>query len=288
MLARLAAGYWQVSQIVRRAQHQRRECGRSGDPSLPHCSSSDGSRSPAERASNSPAVQRPTIGRKRYAGLQSNSRHTHIRRRDHWVNLLADLVCALYWFHPLAWMLRRRLLDEQESACDDATIESGFTPAAYGEALLAVAQQLPSRLPLSPLVATRSYDQSNDAPHANLSPRCLAAGAPPFSFIPKAYRVFRNCNACDACGARSGGCSAKKFTNSETGSALPRVIQRIEPEYTTAAHDAKITGMVRLSLVVGVDGRATDVEGCQKVSTAPVSTATPQPQSGNGNSRRES
>ena len=42
----------------------------------------------------------------------------HVRRRDTWAALLATLNCVVYWFHPVAWFVRRRLTDlaEQWSA----------------------------------------------------------------------------------------------------------------------------------------------------------------------------
>ena len=68
----------------------------------------------------------------------------HIERKDLWTNLIAHLACAVYWFHPLAWVLARRLRSEQEAACDDAVLCSGFEPTSYAEALIATARQIPS------------------------------------------------------------------------------------------------------------------------------------------------
>ncbi|QOY87389.1 M56 family metallopeptidase [Paludibaculum fermentans] len=62
----------------------------------------------------------------------------HIRRRD---NLLAAMhlsVEAVFWFHPLLWWVRTRLLVERERACDEAVLQSGRDPQAYAEAILVV------------------------------------------------------------------------------------------------------------------------------------------------------
>ena len=64
----------------------------------------------------------------------------HLDRKDLWTSLIARLACALYWFHPLAWAVARRLRHEQETACDDAVLCSGFEPASYAEALIATAR----------------------------------------------------------------------------------------------------------------------------------------------------
>ena len=77
---------------------------------------------------------------------------THIRRNDLWANFAAQLACAMWWFHPMVWMLSHQLRDTQETACDDAVLFSGFEPATYAEALLAVAQtSAPTLLPGCPM-----------------------------------------------------------------------------------------------------------------------------------------
>ncbi|HET8799516.1 MAG TPA: M56 family metallopeptidase, partial [Thermoanaerobaculia bacterium] len=59
----------------------------------------------------------------------------HVRRRDNASALVHELVCALFWFDPLHWLARRRLLDLRERACDERVIEAGCEPRAYITAL---------------------------------------------------------------------------------------------------------------------------------------------------------
>jgi len=63
----------------------------------------------------------------------------HIRRRDWSTRLLANIVCALYWFHPLVWMAARKMRDESEVACDDQVVEMGIAAADYARHLLDIA-----------------------------------------------------------------------------------------------------------------------------------------------------
>lgn len=66
----------------------------------------------------------------------------HVRRADWLLHVSARAVCALYWFHPLVWMIWRRLCLAAERACDDAVMKVG-DPASYAEQLVALARRRP-------------------------------------------------------------------------------------------------------------------------------------------------
>ena len=44
----------------------------------------------------------------------------HIRRRDYLVNLLCEFALLPLIFHPAAWLLKRRIEETRELACDEA------------------------------------------------------------------------------------------------------------------------------------------------------------------------
>ena len=64
----------------------------------------------------------------------------HVARGDALTQLAAGLVCAAYWFHPLAWITERRLRAECERACDDNVVSLGTPAAEYAAHLLEVAR----------------------------------------------------------------------------------------------------------------------------------------------------
>jgi beta-lactamase regulating signal transducer with metallopeptidase domain len=68
--------------------------------------------------------------------------HAHARRRDPLIQWLALLNRALFWFHPLAWWLERRLAALAEESCDAAVLERGHDPQQYSEYLLDVARSV--------------------------------------------------------------------------------------------------------------------------------------------------
>ena len=63
----------------------------------------------------------------------------HIRRRDYAVHLLCRLSLLPIAFHPAARLLRRRLAETREMACDEAVLESLVRPQEYARSLLSFA-----------------------------------------------------------------------------------------------------------------------------------------------------
>jgi uncharacterized protein (TIGR03435 family) len=66
----------------------------------------------------------------------------HARRRDPLFQWLALLNRAIFWFHPLAWWLERKLAGLAEEACDAAVLSQGHDPQQYSEYLLDLARSV--------------------------------------------------------------------------------------------------------------------------------------------------
>jgi hypothetical protein len=64
----------------------------------------------------------------------------HIRRRDPLVQWVASLNRAVFWFHPLAWWLERRLSALAEEVCDEAVLSRGHDRRRYSKYLLEIAR----------------------------------------------------------------------------------------------------------------------------------------------------
>jgi HEAT repeat protein/beta-lactamase regulating signal transducer with metallopeptidase domain len=75
----------------------------------------------------------------------------HVRRRDLLGHTLGRLVCAVYWFHPLAWTAARQLRAESERACDDLALSCGTRATDYAEHLLEIVTSV--RREATPMVA---------------------------------------------------------------------------------------------------------------------------------------
>ena len=62
---------------------------------------------------------------------------SHVKRGDFLVMLLVRTSLAVFWWNPLGWVLYRRLLREQEAACDELVLRAGIRPSSYAASLLA-------------------------------------------------------------------------------------------------------------------------------------------------------
>ncbi|HWE51235.1 MAG TPA: M56 family metallopeptidase [Bryobacteraceae bacterium] len=181
----------------------------------------------------------------------------HIRRKDLQALVLAHLACAVYWFHPLVWVVAAQLRREQENACDDAVILSGLDPASYAEALLASAQDLTStRLIGSQLIGCHMTTQKT---FKSRIVRLLADGTPRGS-SPSTLRRSAIVFAAAALtiGLLSGQ-DADGVYRIGAGISAPKVIYKVDPSYTDVATAAKVAGTVTLQVVVGTDGLAHDI-----------------------------
>jgi len=62
----------------------------------------------------------------------------HARRQDNLTGAIHMVVETIFWFHPLVWWIRARLVEERERACDEGVLAHSGDPNAYAEGILNV------------------------------------------------------------------------------------------------------------------------------------------------------
>jgi TonB family protein len=65
----------------------------------------------------------------------------HVRRHDWFVQMAAEAIRTVLWFHPLVWIICTRLRRAGEQACDDAVLGRGIAASDYAAHLLALARK---------------------------------------------------------------------------------------------------------------------------------------------------
>lgn len=101
----------------------------------------------------------------------------HIRRWDCLTQFVARLVCAAYWFNPLAWYALRQLQLERERACDDWVLHSGCRASDYAEHLLGVVSAFHDRIAArQAAVAMAQSSKLEERMKTILDPQCRRNG----------------------------------------------------------------------------------------------------------------
>ena len=95
----------------------------------------------------------------------------HVRRNDWQTLMLTRVLCALLWFVPWVWLLRRQIMLYAELATDDLVVSLTCDNAGYAESLLALANTptTAAAMPAAPALNTLSgrihYILADDRPH---------------------------------------------------------------------------------------------------------------------------
>jgi len=62
----------------------------------------------------------------------------HVERRDNLIAALQRVLCHLLWFHPLVWLLDRKLLLERERVCDELVLGMHVDSSVYAASIVKV------------------------------------------------------------------------------------------------------------------------------------------------------
>jgi TonB family protein len=178
----------------------------------------------------------------------------HIERHDWLWQMLASLLTAVFWFHPLVWLAKFQLRLEAEGAADDLVLLTGAAPSDYAGRLLDVARRLSgltAPAAVVPMVRTpeletrvRSIlDPSRRRITAGILVRCAIALAAAALIVPIAV-------------TRQSVHAQGKVYRIGNGVSAPSILYKVEPQYTPEAKDDKIEGMVKLQVEITPEGIA--------------------------------
>jgi TonB family protein len=175
----------------------------------------------------------------------------HLERRDCWALLVAELACALYWFHPLVWYAASQMRRAQEMAADDQVLQSGVDAREYAEHLVALARSQRSQLLMAGAVTRSDLSARIEAILDSTRRREMPTRKMVAATIASVLMLMLPLAAMQT--------GRKIYKITDPGVTRPVVLEKEEPQYSEQARDAKIEGSVVLSTIVETDGRVYDV-----------------------------
>jgi beta-lactamase regulating signal transducer with metallopeptidase domain len=69
----------------------------------------------------------------------------HVKNKDCLFELIAQWLCAVFWFNPIVWMAARKYRCEREKACDETVINNGVKSSEYASQLLRIVSSIKTR-----------------------------------------------------------------------------------------------------------------------------------------------
>jgi hypothetical protein len=178
----------------------------------------------------------------------------HIRRGDWTVHIMARVVCAFYWFHPLVWVAWRKLSLEAERSCDDAVLLRAER-ADYAEQLVNMARRLSGSL-APPVLSMANRSDLSTRVSAILDSKqrrgragilCATASLVVAALVVLAIAPVR------AVGTASNGSSPAQQQKRTSADAVPSALSRALLE---AAESGNVDDVTKL-LDAGADVNAT-------------------------------
>jgi TonB family protein len=183
----------------------------------------------------------------------------HVQRSDWLVQILAELVCAIYWFHPLFWIARNQLHAESERACDDVVLSLGIEGQDYATQLLDIARGLRKFRPVCSLAMAQQF---------NLEKRLVAILSSTANRRPLTRNAVLIIVLAIACfvfplAAMQPSLPDARLVVSPVRNGFdvqPRVAEYTTPPlYSDEGRSRNIEGSVIVEVRVGLDGRARDL-----------------------------
>ncbi len=221
----------------------------------------------------------------------------HVRRNDWLTRMLAQVAASVYWFHPLVWVALRELVKASERACDDEVLRAGAKASDYASHLLLVARSRgrqrvswaavsmarPSQLE-GRLLAILDLNCNRRALTARAGALAVLVGAAlvlPLAAVGPVDEVKGGIVGGVAGGVVGGspegvvdgviggvvggvpggvvGGVAAGQAEDQRATTAPRIVHRVNPQYTEEARQKKIEGEVNLTVDVDPEGKPSSV-----------------------------
>ena len=177
--------------------------------------------------------------------------HEHARRRDPLFQWLALLNRAMFWFHPLAWWLERRMAALAEEACDAVVLAHGHDPRDYSKYLIDMARSVSN-------TGARIQVWGVAMPGGFLEKRIrrILEGGP----LPRLSRARLVC-ACIACAATSAAFATSTLDHQRPASQLDRRVVLVQSQVTSSKGNPAVLAQTQPQEPTGVPAPQAPAKG---------------------------
>ncbi len=176
----------------------------------------------------------------------------HISRGDWLFHLLEEGLRTLFWFHPAIWFITAQIRLAREQVVDREALRITGDRKSYLAALLATAAE--NDVLMAPAFALKHH----------LTKRIELIQKEPIMSKRKAIITMAALTATLMVGSAVAwqipAQAGQKAYHAGNGVSSPRVLYKIDPGYTPEAKDAKVAGTVVLTVEIGADGLATNLQ----------------------------
>jgi len=204
----------------------------------------------------------------------------HIARRDFGKNLLYECVAAVVAYHPVSWMMRRRIAETRELVCDERAADAMGDRPEYAASLLrlATAMAVPAAQPIyaiqtqaigvfdADILEERVMRLTTDLPAVSRTRRIAMAVVAACALLGGAataaalsFDVMPPEDAATSAPAR------EKVYKVGGDVTAPLLTYSVDAEFTKKAKDAKYQGVSVVSCVVDADGMPRRVHTIRKL-----------------------
>jgi len=183
----------------------------------------------------------------------------HFDRNDIYWNLIAFLLVALFWFHPLVWLAYFRFRRDQELSCDHIVLarKQLASRVNYSRALLVAAETSPP-LAFAQLSFKKYGDKEIMFERINQIKLNTKASKVSLSFI--SLLSISLLSGLSYAGNISDNTNEQQYRTPPKVKENVRVIERVEPKYPLKAVEENIEGSVVLKFDINSNGDVQDVE----------------------------
>lgn len=192
----------------------------------------------------------------------------HVYRRDAVWHQLAQVMAAVWWMHPLAWVAARQLRVERERACDDLVLAFGARASDYATDLVSLVGVC-SGTEMTLAMARRS--QLEGRVMAILNPRLNRNGRTGVATLIAAALVLAmaplaSMRAAEPPTAHTAEQAPQDPVRIGGGILEPKKIKDVRPVYPPIALSARVQGIVILEVVIDTEGAVTDAKVLRPVA----------------------